>query len=46
MFGYAGVIYEISEPIGILLNRLDWISQKSLCYESKGILVQAGSHAF
>jgi len=25
---------------------LDWISQKSIRYESKGILVQAGCHAF
>jgi len=39
----SNVIHSI---IGILLNRLDWISQKCLRYESKGILVQAGSHAF
>jgi len=30
----------------IILTRLDWFSYKSLRYESKGILVQAGSHAF
>ena len=35
----------IHSNVGNLLNRLDWISQKSLRYESKGI-VQAGSHAF
>jgi len=30
----------IHSNIGILLNRLDWISQKSLRYESKGMLTQ------
>jgi len=40
------VLYIQCSIIGILLNRLDWISQKSLCYESKGFLVQAGSHEF
>ena len=36
----------IHSNIGILLNILDWISQKFLRYESNGILVQAGSYAF
>jgi len=32
--------------MGILINRLDWIFQKSLRFKSKGILVHAGSLAF
>ena len=36
----------IHSNIETLLKMLDWISQKSLRYESKGILVQASSHAF
>ena len=43
--GFKCYTYTCSK-IGILLNRLDWISQKSLRYESTGILVLAGSHAF
>jgi len=36
----------IHSNIEILLKRLDWISQNSLRYELKSILVQASSHAF
>jgi len=36
----------IHSNIEMLLNRLDCVSKTSLRYESKGIVVQAGSHAF
>ena len=43
--GGSSVIH-VHSNIGILLNRLDWVSQKAVRYESKGILVQACSDAF